>query len=78
MGKKQKQRQILFSWAPKLLQMVIAAMKLKYALWRESYDKHREHIKRQRHHFADKGLYFQGYFFSNSHVWLLELDHKEG
>ena len=41
----------------KSLQMVTAAMKLKGVLWRESYDKHREHIKKQRHHFADKGPY---------------------
>ena len=57
--------------------MVIAAMKLKYALWRESYDKHREHIKKQRHHFADKGPYSQSYGFSISHVRMWELDHKE-
>ena len=57
--------------------MVIAAMKLKYALWRESYDKHREHIKRQRHHFADKGPYNQSYGFSNRHVQMWELDNKE-
>ena len=32
----------------------------------------------QRHHFADKGLYSQNYGFSSSHVWMWELDHKEG
>ena len=36
------------------------------------------YIKRQRHHFADKGPYSQGYGFSSSHVWMWELDHKEG
>ena len=35
-------------------------------------------LKKQRHHFADKGLYSQSYSFSNSHVWMWELDHKEG
>ena len=35
-------------------------------------------IKRQRHYFADKGLYNQSYGFSNKHVWFWELDHKEG
>ena len=40
-------------------------------------DKPREHIKKQRHHFADKGLYSQSYGFSSSHVWIWELDHKE-
>ena len=37
--------------------------------WKESYDKPRQCIKKQRHHFADKGLYSQSYGFSNSHVW---------
>ena len=35
-------------------------------------------IKEQRHYFADKGPYSQGYGFSSSHVWMWELDHKEG
>ena len=35
-------------------------------------------LKKQRHHFAYKGLYSQRYGFSSSHVWMLELDHKEG
>ena len=43
-----------------------------------SYDKPRQHIKRKRHHFANKGPYSQGYGFSSSHVWMWELDHKEG
>ena len=38
---------------------------------------HRE-LKKQRHHFANKGLYSQSYGFSSSHVWMWELDHKEG
>ena len=46
-------------------------------LWKKSYDKSRQHIKKQRHHFADKGLYNQSYGFSNSHVLMWELDHKE-
>ena len=41
------------------------------APWKESYDQPRQHIKKQRHHFADKGP-------SSSHVWMWELDHKEG
>ena len=47
-------------------------------LWQESSDKPRQHIKKQRHYFANKGLYNQGYGFSNSHVWMWELDYKEG
>ena len=35
-------------------------------------------LKRQRHHFANKGPYSQTYGFSSSHVWTWELDHKEG
>ena len=37
-----------------------------------------QHIKKQRHHFADKGLYNQSYCFSSSHVLMWELDHNEG
>ena len=40
-------------WAPKSLQMVTAAMKLKDTPWKESYDQPREHIEKQRHYFAD-------------------------
>ena len=43
--------------APESLQMATAAMKLKMpAPWKKSYDKHRQHIKKQRHYFANKGL----------------------
>ena len=57
--------------------MVIAAMKLKDTPWKESCDQPRQHIKKQRHHFANKGLSSQGYGFSSSHVWMCELDYKE-
>ena len=68
----------VISWAPKSLQTVTAAMKLKDASpWKESHDKPSPCSKKQRHHFADKGLYSQSYGFSSSHVWMLELDHKE-
>ena len=40
------------------------------AFWKKSYDKPRQHIKRQRHYFADKGPYSQIYGFSSSHVWM--------
>ena len=40
-------------WGSKSLQMVIAAMKLKDTLWKESYDQPRQHIQKQRHYFAD-------------------------
>ena len=45
--------------------------------WKESYDQHRQHIKKQRHYFANKGLSSQSYGFSSSHRWMWELDYKE-
>ena len=45
--------------------------------WKKSHDQPRQHIKRQRHHFANKGPSSQGYGFSGGHVWMWELDHKE-
>ena len=47
------------------------------APWKKSYDKPRQHTKKQRYHFADNGLYSQSYGFSSSHVWMWELDYKE-
>ena len=78
MGKQWKQCQTLFFWAPKSLQMVTAAMKLKdaYSL-KESYDQPRQHIKMQRHYFANKGQSTQGYGFSSGHVWIWQLDYKD-
>ena len=80
MGKQWKQWEPLFSWAPKLLQKMTAAMKWKdaWASWKKSYAKPRQHIKKQRYYFVNKGLYTQSYGFSSSHVWMWELDHKEG
>ena len=78
MGKQWKQWQTLFSWAPKSLQRVTATMKWKtLAPWRKSYDQPRQHIKKQRHYFANKSPSSQGYDFSSSHVWMWELDYKE-
>ena len=45
--------------------------------WKESYDQPKQHIKKQKHHFVNKGLCSQGYGFSSSHIWMWELDHKE-
>ena len=47
------------------------------ASWKKSYDQPREHIKKQRHYFANKVLSSQNYGFSSSHVWMWELDYKE-
>ena len=77
-GKQWKQWQTLFSWAPKSLQMETAAMKLRHLLlWKKSYDQRRQHIKKQRRYFANKGPSSQSYGFSSSHVWMWELDYKE-
>ena len=76
MGKQWKQWQTFF-WAPKSLWMVTAAMKEKtLAPWKKSYDKPRQHIKKQRHYFAEKSPSSQSYGFSRSHVWMWELDYK--
>ena len=45
--------------------------------WKKSYDQPRQHIKKKRHYFADKGPSSQSYGFSSSHVWMWELDYKE-
>ena len=59
------------SLAPKSLLMVTSAMKLKDdCSLEENYDQPRQHIKKQRHYFANKGPSSQGYGFSSSHVWL--------
>ena len=78
MGKQWKQWLTLFWGAPKSLQVVTAAMKLKDTPWKESYDQPRQHIKKQRHYFVNKGLSSQGYGFSSGHVWMWELDCEEG
>ena len=46
-------------------------------LCKESYDQPRQHIKKQRHYFANKGPSSQGYGFSSGHVWMWVLDYEE-
>ena len=71
-------KSLYFRGAPKSMQMVTVAMKLKMlAPRKKSYDKLIQHIKKQRHYFANKGPVSQSYSFSGSHVWMWELDHKE-
>ena len=65
----------LIFWALKSLQPWNQKM---LAPWKKNYDKLRQCIKKQRHHFADKSLYSQSCGFSRSHVQMWELDHKEG
>ena len=53
-------------------------MKLKktLALWKKSYDQPRQHIKKQRHYFANKSTCSESYSLSSSYVWMWELDYK--
>ena len=61
----------IFFGAPQSLQMVTAAMKLKDGCYlEESHDQPRQHIKKQRDYFANKGPSSQSYGFSSSHVWM--------
>ena len=48
------------------------------APWKKSYDQPRQHIKKQRHYFANKGPSSQSYGFSCGHVLMWELDYKKG
>ena len=72
MGKQWEQCQTLFFGAPKSLQMVTAAMKLK-----DAYSLEGKLWQKQRHYFANKGSSSQGSVFSCGHVWMWELDCEE-
>ena len=68
----------IFGGVPVSIQMVTAAMKLKDTCsLEEKLWKPRQHIKKQRHYFADKGPSNQSCGFSSSHVWMWELEYKE-
>ena len=49
----------------------------KLAPWKKSYDQPRQHIKKQSHYFANKGMSSHSHGSSSSHVWMLELDFIE-
>ena len=69
----------LVLWTPKSLQIVTAAMKLStHAPLKKGYDQPRQCMKKQRHYFANKGLCSPGYCSPTSHVWMWELEHKDG
>ena len=78
MGKQWKQCQTLFFLGSKITADGDCSHEIKRHLtsWKKSYDQPRQHIKKQRHYFANKGP-SQGYGFSNGHVWMWELDYKE-
>ena len=78
MGKQWKQWRTLLFWAPKSLQMVIAAMKLKdILLLGRKVMTNLDSKLISRHYFENTGLSSQSYGFSSSHVWIWELDYKE-
>ena len=80
MDKQQREQQweILFcGGAPKSLQMVTAAMKLRRLLLGRKAMTNLDSILKSRHYFADKGPSSHSYGFSSGHVWMWELDYKE-
>ena len=78
-GNNENSERLLFSWAPKSLWTVTAAMKLKDACFlEEKLWLNEQCMKKQRHYFAHKGPYSQSYGFPSSHVRMWELDYKEG
>ena len=78
-GEKMETMADFISWAPKLLWTVSTATKLKMlAPWKQSYDKTRQHIKKQRHHILDKGLIVKAMVFPVVMYECWELNHKEG
>ena len=77
MGKQWKEWETLFSWAPKSLQMVTTARKLRCLFLRIKIMTKLDSILQCWHYFANKGLSSQSYCFSSSHVWMWELHYKE-
>ena len=47
------------------------------APWKKSYGQPRQHIKKQRYYFVNKGSSSQSYGFSSSHGWMWQLDYKK-
>ena len=77
--KKWKQWQTLFSGFKVTVEVEYSHEIKMPTSWKKNYDKPRQCIKKQKHHFANKGLIVsQSYVFSSSCVWMWELDHKEG
>ena len=74
-----KSERLYFCGAPKPLQMVTEAMKLKdtYPLEEKLWQTNKKHTKKQRHYFVNKDPSSQSNGFSSSHVWIWELDYKE-
>ena len=78
MGNRWRNSDRLFIWAPKSLSFWLQPWNLKtLALWKKSYNQTRQHIKKQRHYFANKRPSSHSYGFSCSRVWMWQLDYKE-
>ena len=70
MGENGNSWETLFWGVPKSLWTLTAALKLTDTSWKKKYNKPRQHIKKQIHHFANKFPSSQNYAFSSSHVWV--------
>ena len=79
MGKQWKQWQTLFWGGSKITADGDCSHEINKTLtvWKKSYNQPRQHVKKQRHYFANKDLSSQSYGFSSSHVWIWKLDYKE-
>ena len=78
MGKQWKQWQALFMGGSKITADGNCSHEIKRRLLlQKSYNQSRQHIKKQRHYFANKDLASQSYGFSSGHVWMWELNYKE-
>ena len=77
MGKQWKQRLYFFELQNHCRWWLQPWNKMTLAPWKNSYDQPRQHIKKQRHYFTNKGPSNQSYGFSSSPVWMGELDYKE-
>ena len=78
-GEQWKQWQTLFWEGSKITADDDCSCEIKKMLapWKKSYDQPRQHIKKERHYFANKSLSSQSCGFFSSHVWMWELDYKE-
>ena len=66
-----KQCQILFLGGSKIIADGDCSHEIKTLTpWKKSYDQPRQHIKKQRHYFANEVLSGQGYGFSSGRVWM--------
>ena len=79
MGKQWKQCLTLFWGAQNHCRWWLLPWNWKtFAPWKESYDRSRQKIEKQRYYFVNKGPSSQSYGFSSGHVWTWELDYKVG